>query len=355
MSNISQIDPNFKVGTRLKEEGIRFYDVKQPPFRIYGVFYQDGKFRRLPERVAKSVSDAVHHLHAHTAGGRVRFRTDSPYVAIHSKMQNITKMPHFTLAGSAGFDLYTSDGDERYVKTFMPPYDLEDGYESVITFDTPGMHEVTINFPLYSEVSALYIGLHEDAFVGEGKPYKPGKPIVYYGSSITQGGCASRPGNAYESIISRRLNVDHINLGFSGSAKAEDEIAQYIARLDMSVFVYDYDHNAPTVEYLKKTHEKMFRAIRETHPNLPIVMMSMPKYYLTEVEETRRAVIETTYRNAIQNGDRNVYFLDGKMLMALAGNDGTVDNCHPTDLGFMSMAKAVGDVLFEILKKVKIS
>lgn len=351
MSSISQIDPNFKVETKLQEEGLHFYNVKQLPFQIYGVFYEDGKFRRLPESVARSVSEGVHRLYANTAGGRVRFRTDSPYVAIHAKMSEITKMPHITLSGSAGFDMYTSEGEDRYVKTFMPPYDMVDGYESVIAFKTPGMHEVTINFPLYSEVSELYIGLHEEAFVGEGKTYKPGKPIVYYGSSITQGGCASRPGNAYESIISRRLNVDHINLGFSGSAKAEDEIAQYIARLDMSVFVYDYDHNAPTVEYLKKTHEKMFRIIREAHPELPIVMMSMPKYYLTEPEEARRAVIETTYRNALENGDQNVYFLDGKTLMAMAGDEGTVDNCHPTDLGFMSMAEALGDLLLEIMTK----
>jgi len=352
VSNISQIDPNFKVESQLKEEGIRFYDVKQPPFRIYGVFYEDGKFRRLPENVAKSVSEEVHRLHAKTAGGRVRFRTDSPYVAIQAKMPKITRTSHCALSGLAGFDMYTSDGEERYVKTFMPPYDMVDGYEAAITFENPGMHEVTIHFPLYSEVSELYIGLHKDAFVGEGKTYKPGKPIVYYGSSITQGGCASRPGNAYESIISRRLHVDHINLGFSGSARAEDEIANYIAHMDMSVFVYDYDHNARTAEYLQKTHEKMFRIIRDAHPNLPIVMMSMPKYYLTEPEEARRAVIETTYRNALQKGDRNVYFLDGKALMAMAGDEGTVDNCHPTDLGFMSMAKTLGDLLAEILKRI---
>lgn len=349
MSDISLIDPNFKVETQLKEDGIRFYDVNQPPFRVYGVFYESGKFRRFPEKVAKTVSDGVYRLHAHTAGGRVRFRTDSPYVAIHAKMPKISKMPHFALTGSAGFDLYTSDEDERYVKTFVPPFTIEDGFESIIQFETPGMHEVTVNFPLYSEISELYIGLHEDAFVGEGKTYKTDKPIVYYGSSITQGGCASRPGTAYESMISRRLDVDHINLGFSGCAKGEREMAEYIAQLDMSAFVYDYDHNAPSAEHLKNTHEKMFRIIRQANPDLPILMMSMPKYYLTKDEEDRREVIQATYQNALQNGDKNVYFLDGRALMAMAGNEGTVDNCHPTDWGFASMAKAVGDLLETIL------
>ena len=123
-------------------------------------------------------------------------------------------------------------------------------------------HTFTINFPLYQGVNSLYIGLKEGSVIKEAPEYETTAPFVYYGSSITQGGCASRPGSAYQNILSRHLQWDHINLGFSGSCKGEDEMAYYIASLDMSVFVYDYDHNAPTVEHLKNTHEIFFKKIK---------------------------------------------------------------------------------------------
>ena len=117
----------------------------------------------------------------------------------------------------------------------------------------------------------------------------------------------------------------------------------------MSVFVYDYDHNAPVPEHLQITHEPFFRIIREANPDLPIVMMNRPKFYLTEAEKERRAIIETTYQNALKAGDKNVYFISNEELCALCADEGTVDGCHPTDYGFASMAQAVGDVLEKIL------
>ena len=344
MKTIYDVDKNFKIDTKIQKDDIRFYDAKG--LDVFGVFYENGMYRRLPEEVAKSVSEWVHHLHTNTAGGRVRFKTDSPYVAISAKMCGLGKMPHFALSGSCGFDLYV---DDRYYATFMPPFDITDGYESVIDLRHKGMHDITINFPLYSNVNELYIGLNDKASIERPTPYKYGKPVVYYGSSITQGGCASRPGNAYEAIISQRLKVDHINLGFSGSAKAEEEISSYICSLDMCAFVYDYDHNAPTLEHLESTHEKMFKKIRLKFPNLPIIMMSRPKCNLTDDEKKRLEIIEKTYENAISSGDKNVYLIKGAELISLCGDEGTVDSCHPNDWGFASMAKAVGDVLSTIL------
>lgn len=338
--DISQIDQNFKVPTKLDKKDIRFRDVLEAPFFVHGVFWQDGKYRRIPEAVAQAVSPNVLALHANTAGGRVRFRTDSVYIAIHAEMPSIGKMPHFALTGSAGFDLYA---DGRYVKTFVPPFGITDGYESLIDLGEPKMREITIHFPLYSDVSRLYIGLQAQARVEEPKPYRVKTPMVYYGSSITQGGCASRPGNAYENTVSRWLDADHINLGFSGSAKAEDPMIEYVSGLGMSAFILDYDHNAPTVEHLERTHEKMFLAVRQKHPQIPVLIMSRPKYSLDGEEKLRLTIIRKTYDNAIARGDENVYFLDGPELMALAEDEGTVDNAHPNDLGFASMARAVAE------------
>ena len=350
--NISDLDSNFKITTDIQKEDIRFLDIKQDPFKVYGVYYDNGKYRRMPEEIAKTVSPAVHRLHANTAGGRVRFQTDSAYIAIKAKMGDVMRVSHFALTGSAGFDLYVSQNGEgpRHLKTFAPPYDMVDGYESVITFASPGMREITIHFPLYGEVCELYIGLSETSKILAPAPYRYKKPVVYYGSSITQGGCASRPGMAYENIISRELSCDHINLGFSGNAKAEDEIAEYIKNLDMAVFVYDYDHNAPTVQHLRNTHERMFRIVREANPDLPIVLASRPKVRLSKTDQERLEIIRETYENSRANGDNNVYLIEGSKLMELAGTEGTVDCTHPTDFGFASMAKAFGDLLKKILK-----
>lgn len=342
MSSVSSVDKNLKVETNIKKEGLKFYDIKETPFKVYGVIYEDGTYRRIPQKVACSVSKNVALLNRNTAGGRVRFKTDSSFVVIKSKGET-GKLPHMALVGVAGFDLYV---EKVHTATFMPPNDTTWGFESIAEFGREKkMREITINFPLYSCVEELYIGLDEKAALEAPKEYTITKPVVFYGSSITQGGCASRPGTCYQGYVSRKFDCDYINLGFSGNAKAEDEIAEYIANLDMSLFVYDYDHNAPTVEHLEKTHERMFKIIREKNPDLPIIMMPRPKYDISVTEDLRAQVIMKTYNNAKEAGDNNVYFISSKELCELCGDEGTVDRCHPTDAGFLSMAKAVCDCI----------
>ena len=350
MSKISEIDKNFKVETPNSREDTVFLNATDPAFQINGVFYEDGKFRRMPEAIAKEVSWGVLGLSSHTAGGRLRFKTDGSYIIIKATLGEVGKMPHFALTGSAGFDLYEkTEQGERYYCTFVPAFDIEHNLDGIADFGGNKMREFTINFPLYSEVKELYIGLQNTATIEKPTPYKYEKPIVYYGSSITQGGCASRPGTSYQGVISRRFDTDYINLGFSGSAKAEDPMIEYVKDLDMSVFVYDYDHNAPDTDHLAATHEKMFKAVRNNHPDLPIVIMSRPRYFLTPDEEKRLEIIKTTYNNAVNSGDKKVYLLTGPELMDLAKDEGLVDGCHPTDFGFASMAKALGDLLEKIL------
>ena len=319
---------------------LRFHNVQEDPFSVYGVFFENEKYRRLPQKTAKDVSKGIYSLHANTSGGRVKFVTNSSVVAIKAVLSGIEKAPHFTLAGIAGFDMYVGKEAEYYA-TFIPPANISTGYESIVHFDDSQEREITINFPLYSDVTELYIGLEQNAVVKKAPGYPHSKPIVFYGSSITQGACASRPGNAYENIISRTLHTDYICLGFSGATKAADEFAKYIKNLDMSVFVCDYDNNAPSLQHLEETHKKMFLTVREANPDLPIILLSQPKYRLNKKEQQRLAVIRKTYEEAIAAGDKNVYFIDGPTLMQYAKNDGTVDGVHPNDLGFYSMAKVL--------------
>jgi len=280
--------------------------------------------------------------------------TDSPYVAISAEMDGLGKMPHFPLTGSIGFDMYFDSGaGQVYTGTFVPPFQIETGYESVLDFPQPGKRLVTINFPLYSNVKKLYIGLKDDAILEAAPDYRQEQPVVYYGSSITQGGCASRPGNAYPNLISLALDSEQLNLGFSGSARAEDAVIEYICGLDMSVLVYDYDYNAPDPTYLEATHEKMFRAVRAAHPDLPIVMMSLPKKPPHEraEQDKRLEIIRRTYRNALEAGDRNVWLISGDELLGDALEAATVDNCHPNDLGFWFMAQKLMPLIETLLHK----
>ena len=340
MAKIENVDKNFKVGTSIAQQGVKFYNPLKAPFVISGVEYIDGVYYRMNPDVAERVSDGVKYLNTNTAGGRIRFKTDSGYVAICAKYVTVGKMPHFAFSGSIGFDLYV---DNVYSGTFMPSVDIANTLEAIVYIGNNGLREIIVDFPLYSAVSDVSVGVDENATILPPTPYINDKPIVYYGSSITQGGCASRAGNSYQAIISREFNVDYINLGFSGNAKAEDEMIDYIKGLDMSLFVYDYDHNAPSTEHLSATHEKMFLAIRKAHPDIPVVMMTRPKKVRTEEEEKRIEIVRHTYQNAKNRGER-VYMLDGDDLTALCGQDGTVDNCHPNDYGFYSMAKALIDL-----------
>ncbi len=348
MKDISEIDKNFVIETHIKREGLRMFDAEEAPFRIYGVWMESGKYRRMPEKLAANVSERVNWLHAHTAGGRVRFVTDSPYVAIKTEGSAV-RYSHMALSGTAGFDIYSEyDGKQRYEGTCIPPYNIETGYESVIDFTVKCKRVVTIFLPLYSEIRKLYIGLKEGSVLEEAPDYRIETPVVYYGSSITQGGCCSRPGNSYQSILSRRFDCNYINLGFTGGAMGEDAITDYIKSLKMSVFVMDYDHNALTPQDLEATHGRMFSAVRETHPELPIIIMPRPKYYLNDEEILRSQITYNTYLSAKEAGDKNVYFISGRELMELVEDTGTVDNCHPTDSGYFSMANAVGRTLKKI-------
>lgn len=358
MKKITELDKNLRIETDINEKNIVFLDAAEQPFDMYGLM-KDGErdFVRMPQSIAKTVNEGVENLNLNTAGGRLRFKTDSEYVAIKVVTKTTGLMPHMTLVGSSGFDMYEkTTGEYTYKASFMVNWSIDEfaqrkGYENITHFGERHLRDLTLNFPLYNGVEKLYIGLEKDAVIENGGKYAIKKPIVFYGSSITQGGCASRPGNAYSNIISRRYDADTVNLGFSGSGRGEREIAEYIAGLDMSVFVYDYDHNAPSTEHLEKTHKPMFNIIRKAHPEIPIIIMSRPKLKLSADEVSRKAIIYDTYEAAKNGGDENVYFVPGDEIFKIHGGDGcTVDGCHPNDLGFMCMADALSGVLNVILR-----
>ncbi len=339
-----------KFDATIDKTGLVFKHMEEEPFKIYGIAKQDDDYVRIPKEVAEATNAGVQRLNYNTAGGRVRFTTDSARIAIIAHYRDVYRAPHMPLTGAAGIDIYA---DDIYVNTFVPPYPLEsNAYEAVRPLPA-GEKVITLNLPLYSSLDMLYIGVDEGASITEAPDYAYDLPVVYYGSSITQGGCASRPGMTYEAILSRRLNCDHINLGFSGSAKGEEAIVEYIASMEMSVFVCDYDHNAPSVEHLEATHEPLFKAVRAAHPDLPVIFVSRPAFLSSPERDARFAVIKRTFDNARFTGDRNVYLVHGGEILNEIGNDGTVDGCHPTDLGFYFMAEGIEDTLDRALRSTR--
>jgi hypothetical protein len=373
---ISDIDPNLKVPETLDLPDLRWLDARSGEFVLYGTRVDDPgePFRRLPADVAESVNEGVAFLARNTAGLRLRFRTDSPYVALHAEWDTQCCFSHMPVSGVCGFDLYRvirgtdpdpepgsgrgTDPGPEYAGTFIPPFSSPSGFESVLA--TPGgMQDFILNFPLYNDVTRLYIGVSESARFEAPAKYRPVLPIVYYGSSITQGGCASRPGNAYQSMLSRTLDVDFINWGFSGSARGEETMVKHIAATPMSIFVCDYDHNAPDAAHLEATHFAVYKTVRDANPDLPIILLSKPDVrtihpQVYKENMRRRDIVRDTYERAVNTGDRHVYYIDGYSLFADDDpQSATVDGCHPGDLGFHYYRLALEPILRKLLTELE--
>ncbi len=354
MSDISSIDKNLKIAEDFGREDIVLYDVLQAPFKVYGVMHEDGGFCRMPRAVAEKVNEGVAALAKNTSGGRVCFSTDSECIAITCTRENYWAMGHMARTGCGGFSLYErKEGKWVYRATFVPP-NTSKGYSSIVDLGEKRERELMIQMPLYAPVGTLAVGIAAGSALGEWRGgYTHKKPVVFYGSSITQGGCASTPGGDYAGRACRVLDADYINLGFSGSARGEAAMMEYIAGLPMSCFVYDYDYNAPDIAHLESTHYRGYRTVREANPKLPIIMMSAPNYDRASGDApARRDVVAATYERALAEGDGNVYFIDGaEHFSTFVADECTVDGTHPNDLGFARMAEAVAAVLSSVLPK----
>ncbi|MBQ8738907.1 MAG: hypothetical protein IJZ04_05360 [Clostridia bacterium] len=329
---------------------MRTYSFKNPPLKIHGAsLNKDGRLVRMDDEVAKTVNEYTGVRIFSGAGVRIRFKTDAKSFTIKAKLESNGIDWAIPLSGSAGMDIF--EENERIALVNPKNYGILDVCETVKKSDK--MSNITILLPRNEPVIDLEISVDDEYTVLPPDPYTYEKPIVFYGSSITEGGCSSSVSKCYTALVTRWLDSDYINLGVSGNARGETNMANYIKNLDMSIFVLDYDHNAPSVEHLKATHEPFFKIIREKNPTLPIVMMSKPDFDSNVEENTaRREIIRQTYENALACGDKNVYFIDGESFFGDTDRSiCTVEGCHPTDLGFMRIAEKVYPVLKSILEK----
>lgn len=342
--NLTNVDTTYKVISADGLGNLRAFDVKNYPMFLHGVFFEEDKYKRLPFSVAQTVSQGVSVLHSIPAGGRIKFQTNSRIVALY-----VTETPYVyarqTACASSGFEIFVNG---KYVKSAFLQIDEfknlepEKEFSTYVRYERKKMREIEIYFPLYSRVDQVLIGLEMDAKIKESENYKKIPPILYYGSSISQGACASKPSCTYQSFIERWTKIDYINLGFAGNCLGEKNMLEYIAKQAMSAFVLEYDYNANTADFLKETHRDCYKVIRKAHADIPIIMMSRPEANASADSFLRRDIVKATYEYAKAQGDKNVYFIDGHTLFGKADKDVcTVEGFHPTDLGFYRMAKRI--------------
>ncbi|NRA38343.1 MAG: SGNH/GDSL hydrolase family protein [Planctomycetes bacterium] len=313
--------------------------------------------RRLPTNDKGDIPEAVDHLANSPTGVQIRFCTNSKRIAIQVTLANVSSMVHMASTGISGCDLYVKK-DGKFIFYAASKYDHKQAAYALLLFqhEDSEEREFLINLPLYEGVDALHVGIDETASISSPPAFSYDKRIVVYGTSVTQGGCASRPGMCYTNILSRALNAEIINLGFSGSGKGEPALAQYISQIkNTGLLVLDYQANTGAVG-IAKTMAAFVDILRAADADVPILVISKPPnvHALIQAKDQAHTESENAWQENFvserqQAGDTNIYFLDGCTAIEERFMEGTVDGIHPNDLGFALIAEHWLPTLKEIL------
>ena len=314
-------------------------------------------YDRLPARAKGVVRDPVWELSQHSAGLCVRFATDTATIAARWKLrfENLA-MDHMPATGVSGLDLYALDSGRWRWAAVGRPAEFPDTEATLITDIPRQRRQFLLYLPLYNGVEQVAIGISEDAELLRVAPSAdaPSRPVCFYGTSITQGGCASRCGMAYPAILGRRLQRPSINLGFSGNGLAEPEMARFMAELGPAAYVLDPLPNMDAAAVAERI-EPFVCILREQRPRTPIVLVGNISYengWLVpgrrERESASNAALEAAYGRLVDAGVPGLHHMPGHLLFgpdALA----TVDGTHATDVGFLHIADALEPVLRTVL------
>lgn len=347
--SLAKPNPNGKVVwydiKLLDPEGQGWTDVAQP-------------YDRLPARAEKVVRPEVWKLSRESAGICVRFITDASQ--IHARWSLLPDRnlatPKMPASGASGIDLYVKkdDGTWHWIATGVPT--TKSPSMRIVGAVPPGEHEYLLYLPLFNGVTSVELGFPKVAKLYQSTPrlVQHRKPILFYGTSITHGCCASRPGMAHTAIIGRRLDYPVLNLGFSGNGKMEPEIANLLAELDPQIFVLDCLPNMAANEIRERT-VPFVKILREAHPETPILLVEDRSYadahfvaHRNERNETSRRAYREAFDQLKASGVKNLHYLEGNELLG-ADHEDTVDGSHPTDLGFYRQANVIGKKLNDIL------
>ena len=313
-------------------------------------------YDRLPAKAESLVRDKVWDLSRHSAGMSCRFTTDATEIQVrYTLLLPRIEMSHMPATGVSGVDLYTlmQNGKWRWIGTIQPTKQRVSG--TIIREMTSVKRTYMMHLPLFNGIDSLEIGVTKGAAFTPIAP-RTEKPVVFYGTSIMHGACASRPGMAIPAIIGRRLNVPVINLGFSGNGKMEMAVGELLTELDAAVFVVDCLPNLSAEETAERT-EPLVRLLRKAKPGTPILLVEDREFPNAVVlpermksHQRRRAALKEAYRRLVASGVKHLHYLKGDQLLGQDG-DATVDGSHPSDLGMFRYADAYEKALKPLLKK----
>ena len=340
------------------EERMNWHDLQE--LEIEGKGWRDtlAFYDRLPARAQGKVREPVWDLSRHSAGLCARFVTDAPAIQARWTLSSASlAMPHMPATGVSGLDLYakTDQGQWRWLGTGVPA--AHPTSEGQLVSGMPAqLREYLLYLPLYNGVSAVELGVPAGSRLEKAPPRPPARqrPLVFYGTSITQGGCASRPGMVHTALLGRWLDWPVINLGFSGNGKMEPEITALMAELDPALYLIDCLPNMNAQEVAERTGP-LVRVLRQARPAAPIALVEDRSYsnafFLDSVRQRNldnRAALRAAHNELVVQGVRHLHYLTGEELLGEDG-EGTVDSSHPTDLGFMRQAQAFLPLLQKVL------
>lgn len=319
------------------------------------------RYQRLPDSLKNIVKrDAVYYLGTNSAGLALRFASDSPYIKARWKSRHNVSMHHMTPTGIRGLDLYSLEGDSTWVvvNAAQPSMAGPQNETTIIANMEPKMREYMLYLSLYDGVDSLYIGVDPESTLAQpsGLLTETARPIVFYGTSLLQGGCANRPGMAHTNILRRRLNQDVINFGFSGNGQLDLEIADVLAAIpDPAMYVLEFVPNVSD-EQIDTLMVPFVEKLEAAHPGIPILFTEDPMFPQARLD--RKMYDEVTRRNGLMKAKYeqlaarfpNFYYLPNTDMLG-HDNEASVDGLHFTDLGFMRYSDLLEPILRQILSK----
>lgn len=360
--NISQIDDNL-ANCVVDGTDITWIHWTDKIFSVHGIFYDEEEklFMRVPKEISEAtLNPKLHPLVRMTSGGRIRFVTDSEYISIKASLPYFSPIPSMSITTTHGFSVYA---DGLYRNRYSPSFNkfIEAGepdrnkriFFTERKFIDSGKKDrlIEIYFPLYGGVSDIYIGVDPGSTSIPAPCYKITKPLVFYGSSITQGACVTRPGNDYLSMLARMLDADYINLGFSGNGNAEEPMIEYLSSIDASLFAFDYNMYQSKKDRVLPPYYSIYEKIRKKHPDSLILMHDKPGCDYEPYPE-REKIINDAYQKALASGDKLVGFISAYDFFGDGNRDSCmVDVSHPSDIGAMRMANAIYSAIKQITER----
>jgi len=343
-------------GFAAKSDSLKYVNAAE--FQIIGKGFDDTqtKYERLPARLEGKTRQPVWELSKDCSGLAIRFRTNSPVIAAKWEVTSDAVMNHFAPSGIKGLDLYClKNGKWQFVNSARPEKKLT---TAIIIDHMVGQDmEYMLYLPLYDGLVSLEIGVKSTATIGNPQVDSPRKekPVVFYGTSITQGGCASRAGMSYSNQLSRMLDRQTINLGFSGNGQLDLEVAEAMAEIDASCFVIDCLPNV-SVAQMNEKYSRFLEIIRKKKPEVPILLVEtvlFPHMYFDQTVfallHEKNATLKKIFDEQKKKGDRHIYFLKSDKLIG-TDYESTVDGVHMTDLGFWRMSQNLYPVLRKLIK-----